>query len=111
MCNDCHGTGRVSDGRLDPDRLGVLSDSLEDAGCTDATILNHLRDRILCPACSRGESDERWYGGGGGWCAYCDQSGPDLHYITPAELIAEHAHLRPVHVRGDWAVDLLLGKC
>jgi hypothetical protein len=30
-------------GILDPDRLAVLSDALEDAGCTDTEILSHLR--------------------------------------------------------------------
>ena len=30
-------------GHLDPARLAVLSDALEDAGCTDAAILDHLR--------------------------------------------------------------------
>jgi hypothetical protein len=30
-------------GRLDADRLGVLADALEDAGCTEAEILGHLR--------------------------------------------------------------------
>jgi hypothetical protein len=30
-------------GALDPDRLAVLSDALEEAGCTDASILDHLR--------------------------------------------------------------------
>ena len=48
-------------GHLDPDRLAVLADALEDAGCTDAVILGHLRG-----------------------------PGP--------------------HVRGCWAVDLILGK-
>jgi hypothetical protein len=48
-------------GTLDPARLAVQADALEEAGCTDADILNHCR--------------------------------------------------RPgVHVRGCWAVDLLLGK-
>jgi hypothetical protein len=31
-------------GHLDPDRQAVLADALEDAGCTDADILGHLRD-------------------------------------------------------------------
>jgi len=48
-------------GDLNPDRLAVLSDALEDAGCDNADILNHLRE-----------------------------PGP--------------------HVRGCWAIDLLLGK-
>src|SRR5262249_12453726 len=48
-------------GHLDPARLAVLADALEEAGCADADILGHLRG-----------------------------PGP--------------------HVRGCWAVDLLLGK-
>jgi hypothetical protein len=30
-------------GHLDPDRLAVLADALEEAGCTDAELLGHLR--------------------------------------------------------------------
>ena len=30
-------------GDLDPARLAVLSDALEEAGCTDADLLSHLR--------------------------------------------------------------------
>jgi hypothetical protein len=30
-------------GTLDPDRLAVLADALEDAGCTDTEVLEHLR--------------------------------------------------------------------
>ena len=48
-------------GTLDPTRLAVLADALEEAGCTNQTVLEHLRG-----------------------------AGP--------------------HVRGCWAVDLLLGK-
>lgn len=48
-------------GHLDPTRLAVLSDALEEAGCTDDTLLSHLRS-----------------------------PGP--------------------HVRGCWALDLVLGK-
>jgi hypothetical protein len=52
---------RLPEGTLDPGRLAVLADALEDAGCADADLLGHLR-------------------------------GPGHH------------------VRGCWAVDLLLGK-
>lgn len=52
---------RRDDNALDPDRLAVLSDALEDAGCEDADLLCHLRS-----------------------------PGP--------------------HVRGCWALDLILGK-
>jgi hypothetical protein len=34
---------RLPSGELDPARLTVLSDALEDAGCTDHRILEHLR--------------------------------------------------------------------
>src|SRR5262249_50680168 len=30
-------------GQLDPARLAVLADALEDAGCSDAVLLEHLR--------------------------------------------------------------------
>jgi hypothetical protein len=52
---------RLPEGALEPARLALLADALEDAGCTDAELLGHLRG-----------------------------PGP--------------------HVRGCWAVDLVLGK-
>jgi hypothetical protein len=52
---------RLPEGDLDPSHLALLADALEDAGCTDADLLGHLRG-----------------------------PGP--------------------HVRGCWAVDLVLGK-
>jgi hypothetical protein len=30
-------------GTLDPERLGILADAIEEAGCADAEILAHLR--------------------------------------------------------------------
>jgi hypothetical protein len=33
----------LASGELDRQRLGILADALEDAGCTDADTLNHLR--------------------------------------------------------------------
>lgn len=38
-----HNRGR--DGTLDAARLAILSDALEEAGCTDGSILEHLRDQ------------------------------------------------------------------
>jgi hypothetical protein len=34
---------QLPSGHLDPTRLAVLADALEDAGCTDAELLWHLR--------------------------------------------------------------------
>jgi hypothetical protein len=35
---------RLPEGTLDPERLNVLADALEDAGCGEVTILGHLRE-------------------------------------------------------------------
>jgi hypothetical protein len=42
-CTACGGEGRVDVGLLDPDRLPILADALEEAGCDNADILGHLR--------------------------------------------------------------------
>jgi hypothetical protein len=61
LARSLYGKRRLPEGTLDPTRLSLLADALEDAGCTDAELLGHLRS-----------------------------PGP--------------------HVRGCWAVDLVLGK-
>jgi hypothetical protein len=42
-CLPCKGEGVTGVGTLDNDRLAVLSDALEEAGCDDADLLDHLR--------------------------------------------------------------------
>lgn len=42
-CKACVDTGYVLDGELNPQRLAVLSDALEEAGCENDLILQHLR--------------------------------------------------------------------
>ena len=61
LAQAAYGHRDLPSGHLGPQRLAVLADALEDAGCADADLLGHLR-------------------------------GPGHH------------------VRGCWAVDLLLGK-
>lgn len=84
------------------DRLPVLADALEEAGCTDADILAHCRGLSRCPKClgsgavavhHRGQEVPfrcgRYYGcGGTGWV-------PDPN---------------PVHCRGCHVIDCILGK-
>lgn len=79
-CPHCYGK-ECSDGALDNDRLAVLADALEEAGCDNAEILNHLRPHIV------GEWEDHETGTSG--------------VITSVPL---------VHVRGCWVLDLLLGK-
>lgn len=99
-CPNCKGpdgrpTGRVEDGTLDPERLAVLADALEEVGA-----------RFPCPNCEgRGwfwEDDDRKLAQFD--CGVCRGSS-----VSPNCLLA---HLRSPgpHVRGCWALDLLLGK-
>lgn len=76
---------RQPDGTLDPECLAVLSDALEEAGCDDEAILRHLRGEIQVYA----------------W----------REWKTGAEYkLAQWRSLTGPHVRGCWALDLILGK-
>jgi hypothetical protein len=44
-CDRCHGAGRVEVGALDPVRLAVLADALEDAVGPGPELLGHLRSK------------------------------------------------------------------
>ena len=99
-CPVCHGQG--SDGLLDPVRLAILADALEEAGCpTDEQ----------CPACpglGYGVQPEWTQEIPLYWCGQCDQrtrciSNPLLAHLRSEGLAGPHA-------RGCWALDLILGK-
>jgi hypothetical protein len=78
---------RLPDGTLDPLRLAVLADALEEAGCDSEPLLMHLRGLEPCRR-SRGRAVRRDRGAiGTGW-----------------------RPLRTPHVRGCWALDAILGK-
>ena len=87
------------DGTLDPDRLAILADALEDAGCTEASILNHLRGLVPC-GCSNGFRDLPREGKSTlvKTCRKCKGTG----WITPSEPLR--------HWRGCWVIDLLTGR-
>ena len=105
QCKECHGRRRIEDGRLDNDTLGVLADCLEDNGCPEllpctgclgAGSVNLGLADAICDQCYYSyyvESGGYWRG-----------KGLMLNPIL--------AHLRSPgpHVRGCWAVDLILGK-
>lgn len=92
-CDRCHGTGIIDDGTLDPIRLAILADALEEAGCDNEPLLRHLR----------------------GWwpCRTCDGEGCHGEYM---QNVCENcggtgwARLYTPHVRGCWALDLILGR-
>lgn len=100
-CNACDGRGTVPwltpavqrfaqaiyDDR-DFDRLPILADMLEEAGCMEAAILEHFREPMYCNAWCHDD-------GNGHLCKSCD--GGPRQLINP-------------HVRGCWALDLILGR-
>ncbi len=98
-------TGRVETAHLDPDRLLVLADALEEAGCTNEELLRHLRGQELCWDC----------GGTGGFqanstwipCEGCDADG-DCY--TDWSKWSPWRPMRGSHARGCWAVELLMGS-
>lgn len=106
-CSDCRGSGRRPDGTLDPERLAVLADALEEAGCPM---------EVACPACEGRREVLRLDAAGSlDWevCRNC-LSGPGVIgvYATgrvPHPLLG---HLRGPgpHVRGCWVLDLVLEK-
>ncbi len=107
---------RQGDGTLDPLRLLVLADALEEAGCVDerckecngsGTYTVQVRNAALSSANGYGTATtySEWRG-----CRHCggdhDRKGTGR---LPNPLLA---HLRSPgpHVRGCWATDLLLGR-
>lgn len=78
-------------GILDSDRLAVLADALEDAGCDNADVLQHLRGFERVPD-----------------VVYEDDTHPGLppHSVFTTKWIP----LRGPHVRGCWVIDLLTGR-
>lgn len=89
------------------DRMPMLADALETAGCTDADILNHCRGRRRCGKCLnqvRDKEEERCRAAAGKvfipnlWpviCVTCKGSG----WVDAGS-----------HVRGCWVLDTLLNK-
>jgi hypothetical protein len=115
-CGVCNGTGRIDDGTLDPVRLLVLADALEEAGCESerckechgsGTYNVEVRNAAVSAANGYGAATTyiEWRG-----CRRCGGdydrkgSGYVLHFTL--------AHLRSPgpHVRGCWVLDLILGK-
>ncbi len=60
-CPDCLSSGHAPG--LDPDLLLTLADALEDAGCTDAVVLMHLRGKDLCLGCIPWPDAKNWVPG------------------------------------------------
>jgi hypothetical protein len=87
---------RLGDGTLDGARLLVLSDALEEAGCDRVPLLRHLRGYRPCYYCGDNPAIDR---AADEWCTYCGHERWLNGDFGPGP-----------HVRGCWALDLILGK-
>lgn len=97
-CHDCGGSGRVSTGTLDGYWLAVLADALEEEGCGDEILLQHLRGWERCPsyltnASLRNTHDPKW------------TRGP--HHACAGHVGEGWIPKRSPCVVGCWAVELL----
>lgn len=82
---------RAADGTLEPDRLMILSDALEEAGFP-----THVSITLCCCGSPRDGTHDH------------NSCGPPIDETTEHPLLA---HLRKGrHWRGCWAVDIILGK-
>ena len=85
---------RLPDGALDPVRLMVLADAMEEAGCEEGGgLLAHLRGQ--CPVCK-----------GAGSCAREDAG----VYYWPCEMCDATGRVKTAHYRGCHVLDLILGR-
>lgn len=99
------------DGTLDPARLAILADALEEIGCWEEELLRHLRGQERCPDCIA------LHRGIGKFLA-----GASSVRLAGAEATVASAtiscgrcrdgwiHLRGPHVAGCWALRTVLGK-
>lgn len=94
-CPACHGSGRTP---FDHTVLPILADKLEEAGCTDEGVLDHLRGLDRCGECRGDGLCHEGYKGTSpdDPCRHCAGTG-----WRPAGV---------PRVRGYWVVDWLLGK-
>lgn len=91
---------RRGDFTIDPERLAVLADALEEQGCDVADTLMHLRGRGPCRRC-----------GGRGEVFYMEKDCDVQGYRTCFDCGGSgHAELPGPHVRGCWGLDLILEK-
>lgn len=80
-----------SDLTIEPARLFILSDALEEAGCSDEQVLWHLRG--ICAVCE-GQGCHRHPPVGFRDCSFCEGTG----------------HNNTSHVRGCYVIDLIIGN-
>lgn len=99
-CPDCSATGRIEDGSLDPARLAVLSDALEEAGCptpngrTLSQVIEAQSHAVMGGCCNR----------------FADQMACDCLQEAEPDGLLSHLRSPGPHFRGCYVLDLILNK-
>lgn len=93
---------RLGGGALDSVRLAILADALGEEGCEEESILRHLRGYVPCVFCGGRPKSVP-----GGERTPCMMPGPKN--VNCREVGGWHRSPGP-HVRGCWALDLILGR-
>lgn len=114
-CPECHGAGRIDDGTLDPVRLAVLADALEEAGCDEVCPQCHGSGTYTVYVQNVGLSSANGYEAAttySEWrgCRHCGGDYDHKGYGRVPSPILIHLRSPGTHVRGCWVIDLLLGK-
>lgn len=81
------------------DKLPILGDALEEAGCDDIDILAHCRGQERCPECLGAGRKQVVFEDGATWVSECSRCGSKG--TIP---------LRVQHCLGCWVLDLLTGR-
>lgn len=111
LCARCQGRGTVNDGTLDNDRLAVLADALEEAGCP-AQIVVTVTAGMDCPVCGcKGWSRHGAHFDHMRKCTSCKaaswEPGEEYHFRTAHPLI-EHLRSSGPHYYGCHVLEAIL---
>lgn len=91
---------RNEDGSLDPVRLAILADALEESGCDCEELLRSLRGWKVCPHCGGDGFRTHTYG----------ESSNEMSGATVTQSCDRWHRITHPRYRGQWALDLVLGK-
>lgn len=120
-CPDCDNKGsvHVTNGMLDTFRLNLVADILIDAGCpTELTTIKKVKAGYKCPSCNsdgfwrRGQAFDHMKKCNSSKCGmvWIPESDEVLAAIVEPNSLLVHLRSPCPHVRGCWALDLVLGK-
>lgn len=98
QCWHCSGTGHDISGHLDPIRLSILADAIEDAGCDNQEMINHLRGKRKCLWLEHWDHEAKW------------ESNSWPRCLGDPECEDGWVQVNQPHYRGCYVLDCLLGK-